>query len=297
MSFRIIHVEDSPIQMTLTERILAKSFNDKEDYVYKCVGTLKEAINLLDGGCLDIILVDLGLPDNNGQNPVEVIKAICPQTPIVILTANDDVETAKACVRAGADAYLLKANVSTLPLIIIMAVERWELRKEQQHISAMYRSIVEESPDWIVRFNPKGEITFANNAAITGMGETFETVIGKSIDNYLDGEQNVTHEETISRITPHNPHVQGRDMWLNGHLIQWRKSGIFDSRNRLIEIQAIGKDVTDQHFMMERLLKNVEKMAIDNTTNTNRLVDDAMETMKKTFKKLDEAEVYDGRRD
>lgn len=287
MSFRIIHIEDSEIQRILTQKVLEKTFGDKEDYYYTWTETLEKALNLLDEGCLDVILIDLGLPDTLTTNPIAPIKKKCPQTPIIVLTANDDVETAKECVRSGADAYLLKGNLSSLPLIVIMAVERWELRQEQKRISDMYKSIVEESPDWIVRFTPNGTITFANNSALIGMNENAESILGKQIDNYLDPNQKTGHEETISRISLEEPHVEGKDMWLNGHLIQWRKSGIFNSRGKLIEIQSIGKDVTDQHFMMQRLIKDVAKMTEDNVVNANRITDNAIETMKRTLKQLD----------
>lgn len=290
MSFRIIHIEDSEIQAIVTENILTKGLEDKEDFIYIRVSTLRKAIDLLDQGCLDIVLVDLGLPDSFGKESVENIRQVCPNTPIIVLTADDDLDMAKACVRAGADAYLLKSSIRTLPLIIVMAVERWELKQEQKHIADMYKSIVEDSPDWIVRFSPSGIITFANNSAILGMNENPDTVIGKSIDDYLDTDQVHTHNESIATVTIHNPHIEGKDMWLNGHLIQWRKSGIFDSRKKLIEIQAVGRDVTDQHYMMKRLVKDVKKLTTSHQQGTDDLLNNAMEQMKKTLRMLNEAE-------
>ena len=290
MSFRIIHVEDSEVQHIVTERILEKGFEDKEDFVYLRVDTIAKAIELLDQGCLDVVLVDLGLPDSFGKDSVVNIRKACPNTPIIVLTADDDLEMAKACVRAGADAYLLKGSIKTLPLIIVMAIERWELKQEQKRMSDMYKSIVEESPDWIVRFSPSGIITFANASAILGMNEDHSTVIGKSIDNYLDSDQVDTHNDSIATITIHNPHIEGKDLWLNGHLIQWRKSGIFSERGKLIEVQAIGRDVTDQHYMMKRLVKNVKQLTVDQQVGANNLLNEAVEQMRTTLRMLNNVE-------
>ena len=290
MSFRIIHVEDSEVQRIITERILEKGFEDKEDFVYLRVDTIAKAIELLDQGCLDVVLVDLGLPDSFGKETVVSIRSVCPNTPIIVLTADDDLEMAKACVRAGADAYLLKTSIKTLPLIVIMAIERWELKQEQKRISDMYKSIVEDSPDWIVRFSPSGIITFANASAILGMNENAETVVGKSIDNYLDSDQVHNHNESIATITIHNPHIEGKDLWLNGHLIQWRKSGIFAANGKLIEVQAIGRDVTDQHYMMKRLVKDVKKLTVNHQNDADDLLNNAMDQMKKTLRMLDKSE-------
>ena len=291
MSFRIIHVEDSEVQHIVTERILEKGFEDKEDFAYLRVDTIAKAIELLDQGCLDVVLVDLGLPDSFGKESVVNIRKACPNTPIIVLTADDDLEMAKSCVRAGADAYLLKSSIKTLPLIVVMAIERWELKQEQKYLSDMYKSIVEESPDWIVRFSPSGIITFANASAILGMNEEPSTVIGKSIDNYLDSDQVHNHNESIGTISIYNPHIEGKDLWLNGHLIQWRKSGIFAANGRLIEIQAIGRDVTDQHYMMKRLVKDVKKLTVTHQEGTDNLLNNAMEQMQKTLRMLDQSEL------
>lgn len=285
MPFRVLHLEDSPLQAVLAERLLEKAFAN-EDFVYQQARTLEQAVAALDPGCLDVVVVDLGLPDAHGTKAVEAIRAVCPEAPIVVLTGDDDLDTAKACVRAGADSYLTKAHVQVLPLIIILAVERWELRREGREAQARYASIVEESPDWIIRFTPSSRITFANRAVLDAYKLTLDDVLGQPLYDLMDADQRAGHEIVVSQLTPDRPHVDGNDLWLAGRLIHWRKSGVFDKRGRLVEVQAIGRDITAEYEMLQQLKRDTGKLINKATEKADALLDNAVAKLNATIKTL-----------
>ena len=56
----------------------------------------------------DLVLSDLMLPDGNGIELIEAIKAKSPRTSVVIISAKDDKETEIKALRAGADDYIKK---------------------------------------------------------------------------------------------------------------------------------------------------------------------------------------------
>lgn len=56
----------------------------------------------------DLVLIDLMLPDGNGIELIEAIKAKSPRTSVVIISAKDDKETEIKALRAGADDYIKK---------------------------------------------------------------------------------------------------------------------------------------------------------------------------------------------
>lgn len=56
----------------------------------------------------DLVLSDLKLPDGNGIELIEAIKAKSPRTSVVIISAKDDKETEIKALRAGADDYIKK---------------------------------------------------------------------------------------------------------------------------------------------------------------------------------------------
>ena len=283
MSFRTIHIEDSPIQGILVERLLDKAFIN-EDYIYHRVDTLEKGIDALDQGCLDVVIVDLGLPDAWGTEAVKAVREVCPESPIIVLTGEEDLEVAKACVREGADSYVLKDQIKSLPLVIILAVERWEMRWRHKVAQDRYASIVEESPDWIIRFSPSSIITFANKAVLAAYKTTLDDIAGKSLYSLMDEDQRIGHEKAVQRLTPAMQHIDGNDLWLAGRLIHWRKSGIFDHRGRLIEIQAIGRDITAEHEMLQQLRHDASKLISKATEKTDALLDNAVAKLKETIK-------------
>jgi len=63
---------------------------------------------LLGGGVPDVILLDVELPGQNGIEAMRKIKAICPSTRVVMLTAFDDHEKVFKAICAGACGYLVK---------------------------------------------------------------------------------------------------------------------------------------------------------------------------------------------
>ena len=65
---------------------------------------------LLDGGVPEVILLDVGLPGQNGIEAVRKIKAILPSTRVVMLTVFDDDEKVFKAICAGASGYLLKST-------------------------------------------------------------------------------------------------------------------------------------------------------------------------------------------
>ena len=65
---------------------------------------------LLGGGVPDVILLDVGLPGQNGIVAVSKIKAILPSTRVVMLTVFDDDEKVFRAICAGASGYLLKST-------------------------------------------------------------------------------------------------------------------------------------------------------------------------------------------
>ena len=67
-----------------------------------------EAVELAAGGDLDILLLDLGLPDLDGIEVLRRVRAGGSHVPILVLTARDAVDSRVEALAAGADDYLVK---------------------------------------------------------------------------------------------------------------------------------------------------------------------------------------------
>jgi DNA-binding NarL/FixJ family response regulator len=71
-------------------------------------GDGEEAVRLAGESSPDVALVDIAMPKLNGIEATKQIKALCPATAVLILTAYDDDQYVFALLEAGAAGYLLK---------------------------------------------------------------------------------------------------------------------------------------------------------------------------------------------
>lgn len=60
----------------------------------------------------DVVLMDIDMPEVNGIEGVKMIKAVSPDTQIIMLTVFDDDEKIFESIKAGADGYLLKKSIA-----------------------------------------------------------------------------------------------------------------------------------------------------------------------------------------
>lgn len=81
---RILHIEDNLANQILVERVL-----ESAGYEVLHASDGQTGIEMAQGGAVDLILIDMGLPDIDGQTVVSMLKQISglQKTPIVAITA------------------------------------------------------------------------------------------------------------------------------------------------------------------------------------------------------------------
>jgi serine phosphatase RsbU (regulator of sigma subunit) len=129
---QLLLVEDDLGDAVLVQELLADAAPHMQ---VLHVGTLREAMELLPGG-LDCVLLDLGLPDAIGLEPVERLRRAAPDAAVVVLTGHDDEHRGIEALSSGAQDYLSKSGVdgSMLARAIRYAIERRRLERSQQEL-------------------------------------------------------------------------------------------------------------------------------------------------------------------
>jgi DNA-binding NarL/FixJ family response regulator len=74
--------------------------------------TLIGGLERISSGGVDVILLDLGLPESSGAESYAWVRQLAPETPVVVLTGDGRDETEFAVTASGADGYLVKEQVS-----------------------------------------------------------------------------------------------------------------------------------------------------------------------------------------
>ena len=131
----VLLIEDNPADAGLIRELL-------DEYRLTCVDRLSEGLERLDAGGVDVVLLDLSLPDSQGVETFVRARDLAPGVPIVVLTGTDDGDLALEVLRKGAQDYLVKGRVdeNTLVSALNHAVERHrmfvELERQKREIQA-----------------------------------------------------------------------------------------------------------------------------------------------------------------
>ncbi len=97
---------------------------------------MSEAVTHLEQGGVDIVLLDMGLPDGHGLDTVRRAHAAAPTVPVIVLTGLDDEALAASAMKEGAQDYLIKGQIENraLPRALRHAIERMRMQTETDAI-------------------------------------------------------------------------------------------------------------------------------------------------------------------
>jgi len=131
---RILLVEDNPVDAMVVRRTLARDDTTPSAFRLDHATALEQALDWLGKQHHDVILLDLNLPDSHGVETVRRVREVEPELPIVVLTVAGDGDTAVKALRAGAQDYLVKEEItnSVLCRAIRYAMERRRIGEEKR---------------------------------------------------------------------------------------------------------------------------------------------------------------------
>ncbi len=138
---KILVIEDNPADV----RLLQEMLTEVKEFYYslECADRLSAGLSSLTKGGIDVVLLDLSLPESQGLDTFEQVFAQAPYVPVIIMTITGDEETAVKAVQKGAQDYLFKGQVNgnCLARSIRYAIERKraeeELRKYRSHLEEL----------------------------------------------------------------------------------------------------------------------------------------------------------------
>jgi len=133
----ILVVDDDPGDFQLVTQTLKRSYTESE-FTAVNAGTIAEGLARLAEQDIDLVLLDLGLPDSHGLETVNRICEVYPHLPIVVLTGLDSEEAGLDSLRRGASDYLVKGKLSDdlLCRTIRYSLERKRLERRLIHLAS-----------------------------------------------------------------------------------------------------------------------------------------------------------------
>jgi DNA-binding NtrC family response regulator len=100
---RILVIDDEPI----IQKVLEEIFRRKK-YTVSIAGSIAQAEGVLARESFDLVMLDVRLPDGDGQQLLERLTTLPDRPLVVMMTGHGTIESAVACMRGGAFDYLIK---------------------------------------------------------------------------------------------------------------------------------------------------------------------------------------------
>lgn len=184
--------DDQSIRWVL-ERALSR-----EGFEVRAFASASECLRALEDGAPRVLVSDIRMPGENGIELLSRVKELCPELPVIIMTAFSDLESAVSAFQGGAFEYLPK------PFDLLQVVE------------LIRRAMQERAPDAPIEETPAENIEILGKAP--AMQEVFRA-IGRlshsSVTVLINGESGTGKELVARALHDHSPRAAQAFVALN----------------------------------------------------------------------------------
>lgn len=106
MSHSIIIADDHPLFRQALSETISPIFRDA---TIRELESLQETRRQLEQEEVELLLLDLRMPDSEGLTGLMMIKGMYPALPVIVVSASEEAETVRAAIQAGAVGYIYKS--------------------------------------------------------------------------------------------------------------------------------------------------------------------------------------------
>lgn len=295
---RILLIEDNPGDARLIQEMLAESGVKPNITWCERLADIPKGIS---ENSIDVILLDLALPDSFGIESFTRVQENVPEIPVIILTNTDDENLAILSVHHGAQDYLVKGQIDgdLLRHAIRYAIERKHTEEALRHSKEKYCTLVENINTIIWQSDIQGNITFINKNGQEALEISEEMVIGKNSLSLLHPDDRNEALEAIQKMMVSGENVTNHQCRLIAKQGKGREFPIIqnvsllrNSKNEIIGVQGIARDITELKKAEKKIQNQNRQLSIINQiirlANSSLILDEMLEiVLKITIELLD----------
>ena len=265
---RILVVDDEPLILEGLRRLL-----ESRQYEVMTAGGGCEALIAIGKQQFDVILLDLGMPDLDGNEVLRFVNERSPGTPVIVVSGDSTIDAAIRALRGGATDFVRKPyEPEELLRRIDNTLKRRQLEMENNHIlqrlqqsEKWHRFLVNSSPDFIYTLDCEGRFTFVNERVESLVGYRPDELLGKHYsliihEDDLPRAEHVFNERRAGDRSARNIEIRlkcnpgmRRPRPMNGRCksVELTATGMYDEEaspfeQRFIGSYGVAKDITER---------------------------------------------------
>lgn len=236
-----------------------------DDHSVETAGSASELLARRDLPGFAAILLDRRLPDGDAEGLLPQLRAIAPDTAVLMVTGYADLQGAIAAMRHGAADYILKPiNPDAIRASLARVQERLRLARAKEQSEVAFRTLIEDAPCQIVIIRPGHTVAYFSRFAEEVTGRTAGEIRGRDfVSALLPPEHHPAGEALLSRALAGQV-VRGVELPVlradgSARQVLWnaRRLPQYEGQPAVL---AVGQDITSLKEAQERTLQ-AERLA------------------------------------
>jgi sigma-B regulation protein RsbU (phosphoserine phosphatase) len=262
-SLRVLLIEDNPG----FARYVTESLGQSRELSAEVVWTpeLLAGVELARTQPFDVVLVDLGVRDGAGLGNVPLLRAVAPNSPVIVGGETDDDILALEAVHAGAQDYLVKGQLTPawIERAIRYALERHRMDAALHQAEEKYHHLFDHLVEGIFQTTPEGRYLLANAALARIYGYATPEELMDSVQENISRKIYVQpgrraefvrlmqEFDTITGFESQAYRHDGTVIWISENC-----RAIRDAAGRLLYYEGTVEDITQRRQAEENLSKS-----------------------------------------
>ncbi len=263
---RILLVEDDDGVALLLQTMLSRWRYGA--FTIRRSASLAAALREVAQGGIDLVLLDLGLPDSQGFETFVSMHAAVPRLPIIVLTGWDDEQLATDTVHQGAQDYIVKGktDAASLARAIRYAIERCRAQQALAEEHDLLRSVMDSIPDQVYLKDINSRFVSVNPEMVRFFGAaSCDEIVGKCDFDFLPHELAVQFLAEEQALLHHDQPCVNREAAVtdfagNTRWMLTTKVLLRDRHGSVTGLLGINRDITERKCAHDLLRQAHEEL-------------------------------------
>lgn len=265
LDYTILIIEDNPGDLVLFQEYLKNQI--AQPTIYTATNFKEAKVILLDTKLkIDLIFLDLSLPDKNGIDLIHEILFLSPKIPIVVLTGYSDIQFSIQSLKLGISDYLVKDEITALSLYksLRYTIERNKYIFQLEQSEKRYMDLFHLSPQpmWVYDLDTLYFLD-VNKSAIEHYGYSYEEFLAMTIED-IRPEEDLNSLKEIINATKKDKSRKFRGLFKhkkkNGQIISVEiTSNLFSHNGKTVRI-ILANDITERLNYVKAIVEQNENL-------------------------------------